>query len=42
MGLRGCEIAVEVKSEDEIMEEARQAREGDEEDEILKRKLPWY
>ncbi|KAI0141472.1 hypothetical protein BJ166DRAFT_503598 [Pestalotiopsis sp. NC0098] len=42
IGLRGCETPVRVRSEDEIMEEARRAREREEEDEVWRRKLHWY
>ncbi|KAI0140973.1 hypothetical protein F4776DRAFT_613474 [Hypoxylon sp. NC0597] len=41
IGLRGCETPIRVKTEEEIMEEARQARVA-EEDEVLRRKLYWY
>ncbi|KAL7629341.1 hypothetical protein AAE478_000861 [Parahypoxylon ruwenzoriense] len=41
IGLRGCETPLRVKSEEEILEEARAARVSDEE-EIWRRKLPWY
>ncbi|ETS86598.1 hypothetical protein PFICI_00426 [Pestalotiopsis fici W106-1] len=42
IGLRGCETPVRVRSEDEIMEEARRAREREDEDEVWRRKLHWY
>lgn len=42
IGLRGCETPVRVRSEDEIMEEARRAREREEEDEVWRKKLHWY
>ncbi|KAK9789688.1 putative Beta-xylosidase [Seiridium cardinale] len=42
IGLRGCETPVKVKSEDEIMEEARRGRERDDEDEVWRKKLHWY
>ncbi|KAI3328419.1 hypothetical protein F4824DRAFT_412412 [Ustulina deusta] len=41
IGLRGCESPIHVRTEDEIMEDARRARLA-EEDEMWKRKLPWY
>lgn len=40
IGLRGCETPVSSKSEEQLMEEARQAR-WREEDEMWRRKLPW-
>ncbi|KAI7787015.1 hypothetical protein LA080_001107 [Diaporthe eres] len=42
IGLRGCETPLHIKTEDEIMEEARQARMREDEDEAARRKLPWY
>ncbi|KAJ0121372.1 hypothetical protein J7T55_008536 [Diaporthe amygdali] len=45
IGLRGwnkCETPLHVKSEDEIIEEARQARLREDEDEAVRRKIPWY
>ncbi|KAI1345140.1 hypothetical protein F5Y15DRAFT_18550 [Xylariaceae sp. FL0016] len=41
IGLRGCETPIRVRSEEEIMEEARRARLA-EEDEMWRRKLHWY
>ncbi|KAI0022217.1 hypothetical protein F4780DRAFT_207686 [Xylariomycetidae sp. FL0641] len=42
IGLRGCESPLlRLRSEEEIMEEARRARLA-EEDEMWRRKLPWY
>ncbi|KAI1418973.1 hypothetical protein F5Y12DRAFT_780398 [Xylaria sp. FL1777] len=41
IGLRGCESPIHVRTEDEIMEDARRARIA-EEDEMWRRKLPWY
>ncbi|KAI0842084.1 hypothetical protein F5Y06DRAFT_167520 [Hypoxylon sp. FL0890] len=41
IGLRGCETPIRVKTEEEIMEEARQARISEEED-VMRRKLYWY
>ncbi|KAI1759747.1 hypothetical protein GGR53DRAFT_123346 [Hypoxylon sp. FL1150] len=41
IGLRGCETPIRVKSEQELQEEARQARIRDEE-EMWRRKLRWY
>ncbi|GAW22949.1 hypothetical protein ANO14919_124960 [Xylariales sp. No.14919] len=41
IGLRGCESPIRVRTEDEIMEDARRARLA-EEDEMWKRKLRWY
>ncbi|KAK7951419.1 uncharacterized protein PG986_007147 [Apiospora aurea] len=40
IGLRGCETPVSSKSEEQLMEEARQARWRDE-DEMWRRKTPW-
>lgn len=40
IGLRGCETPVSSKSEEQLMEEARQAR-WREEDEMWRRKMPW-
>ncbi|CAJ2501795.1 Uu.00g046480.m01.CDS01 [Anthostomella pinea] len=40
IGLRGCESPIRVKSEEDIMEEARRARLGDEE-EMWRRKMRW-
>ncbi|KAK8049583.1 hypothetical protein PG994_011313 [Apiospora phragmitis] len=40
IGLRGCETPVNSKSEEQLMEEARQARWRDEE-EMWRRKMPW-
>ena len=40
IGLRGCETPVACKSEEQLLEEARQARWRDE-DEMGRRKLPW-
>ncbi|KAF2997789.1 hypothetical protein E8E14_003479 [Neopestalotiopsis sp. 37M] len=42
IGLRGCDTPVRVRSEEEILDEARRARERDEEDEVWRRKLHWY
>lgn len=49
IGLRGCESpstagtnAVRLWSEEELERAARRARERDEEDEMWRRKLPWY
>ncbi len=43
IGLRGCESPVRVKSEDEILEEARMARLAEDSgEEALRRKLGWY
>ncbi|KAK8082112.1 hypothetical protein PG996_000893 [Apiospora saccharicola] len=39
IGLRGCETPVSGKSEEQLMEEARQARW--QEDEMWRRKMPW-
>ncbi|OTB08843.1 hypothetical protein M426DRAFT_316868 [Hypoxylon sp. CI-4A] len=41
IGLRGCETPIRVQTEEEIMEEARQARIRDDED-ALRRKVYWY
>ncbi|KAI2629739.1 hypothetical protein GGR54DRAFT_635920 [Hypoxylon sp. NC1633] len=41
IGLRGCETPLRVKSEDEILEDARQARVA-EDDDAWRRKLPWF
>lgn len=41
IGLRGCETPIRVKTEDEIMEEARRARIAEEED-VWRRKLYWH
>lgn len=42
IGLRGCETPVGLRSEEEIMDEARRAREAaEEEEEVWRRKLPW-
>ena len=42
IGLRGCESPVRVQSEDEIMRDARDARNRAEEQEIFRRKMRWY
>ncbi|KAI0508386.1 hypothetical protein F5B22DRAFT_650052 [Xylaria bambusicola] len=41
IGLRGCETPIRLLTEDELMENARRARLA-EEDEMWRRKLPWY
>jgi len=41
IGLRGCESPIRVRTEEEIMEDARRSRLA-EEDEAWKRKLRWY
>ncbi|KAI1382238.1 hypothetical protein F4677DRAFT_401298 [Hypoxylon crocopeplum] len=41
IGLRGCETPIRVKSEEEILEEARLARFTDD-DEVWRRKMRWY
>ncbi|KAI1263111.1 hypothetical protein F5Y18DRAFT_429584 [Xylariaceae sp. FL1019] len=41
IGLRGCESPIRVRTEAEILEDARRARVA-EEDELWKRKLRWY
>ena len=41
IGLRGCETPIRLRTEDELMEDARRARLA-EEDEMWRRKLPWY
>ncbi|KAI1176735.1 hypothetical protein F4777DRAFT_239725 [Nemania sp. FL0916] len=41
IGLRGCESPLRIRTEAELMEEARRARLADEE-EMWKRKLRWY
>ncbi|KAI1367361.1 hypothetical protein F5Y08DRAFT_76119 [Xylaria arbuscula] len=41
IGLRGCETPIRLRTEDELIEEARRARLA-EEDEMWRRKLPWY
>ncbi|RYP06985.1 hypothetical protein DL764_002808 [Monosporascus ibericus] len=41
IGLRGCDTPVRIRSEDEILEEARRARIAEDE-EMWRRKLPWY
>jgi hypothetical protein len=41
IGLRGCESPIRVRTEEEIMEDARRARLA-EEDEMWRRKLHWY
>ncbi|KAI1105216.1 hypothetical protein F4804DRAFT_304703 [Jackrogersella minutella] len=41
IGLRGCETPIRLKSEDEILDEARRARIAEEED-VLRGKLYWY
>jgi hypothetical protein len=41
IGLRGCDSPVVIKTEKEIMEEARRARIAEDE-EMWRRKLPWY
>jgi len=42
IGLRGCDSPPRVRSEDEILEDARRARMAEEEEEAWRRKLPWY
>ncbi|KAI1841550.1 hypothetical protein JX266_012203 [Neoarthrinium moseri] len=42
IGLRGCETPAALRDEDELGAEARRARERDVEDEVWRRKLPWY
>ncbi|KAI1356521.1 hypothetical protein F5Y01DRAFT_323913 [Xylaria sp. FL0043] len=43
IGLRGCESPIRVRTEDEIMEDARRARLAEaQEEEIWRRKLHWY
>ncbi|KAI0972550.1 hypothetical protein F4678DRAFT_460120 [Xylaria arbuscula] len=41
IGLRGCESPIRARTEEEIMEDARRARIA-QEDEMWRRKLPWY
>ncbi|KAI0889964.1 uncharacterized protein GGS22DRAFT_6661 [Annulohypoxylon maeteangense] len=41
IGLRGCETPIRVKTEEEIHEEARQARLAEEED-VWRRKMYWH
>ncbi|RDW74057.1 hypothetical protein BP5796_07499 [Coleophoma crateriformis] len=41
IGLRGCESPIRIKTEEEILEEARQARLA-EEQEMWRRKAAWY
>ena len=41
IGLRGCDTPVSLRTEEQIMEEARQARIAEDE-EAFRRKLPWY
>jgi len=41
IGLRGCESPVNVQSEEEIVQEVRNAR-SSEEDEMWRRKTRWY
>lgn len=41
IGLRGCETPIVLKTEDEIIEDARRAR-IEEDQEAFRRKLPWY
>ncbi|KAI1810767.1 hypothetical protein GGS20DRAFT_153750 [Poronia punctata] len=41
IGLRGCESPIRIRTEEEILEDARRARIA-EEDEMWKRKLRWY
>ncbi|RYP29638.1 hypothetical protein DL766_005268 [Monosporascus sp. MC13-8B] len=41
IGLRGCDTPVRIRSEDEVLEEARRARAAEDE-EMWRRKLPWY
>lgn len=41
IGLSGCESPVRIKSQQEIMEEARQARFAEEQD-MWRRKAAWY
>ncbi|KAI8230794.1 hypothetical protein K4K57_006674 [Colletotrichum sp. SAR 10_99] len=43
IGLRGCDtpMRIRIKTEEQIMEEARQARLA-EDDEAMRRKMPWY
>lgn len=42
IGLRGCETPVKVMTEEEIMDEARKVRIREDEEEALRRKMPWY
>jgi len=41
IGLRGCETPIQVRTEEEILEEARRARLLGEEEELWKRKVFW-
>ena len=42
IGLRGCESPVRVQTEEEIIQEARDARTRAEEQEMFMRKMRWY
>ncbi|KUI66815.1 hypothetical protein VM1G_01662 [Cytospora mali] len=42
IGLKGCETPIRMMSEDEIEAEARRARWKEEEEEVFRRKMPWY